>query len=210
MKVSTSILSTTEPVATCMRKLNETSSDYLHLDVMDGKFVPNHTVTMMEEAVTYNQLPLDIHLMVEDVDFYITKYRELKPEYITFHIEVEKEIPTLIDKIKSFGIKVGLAINPNTDIHLLDPYLALLDLVLVMSVTPGKGGQTFQREALNHIAYLQEKRQQNSYSFQIEVDGGINHHTISFVKDVDLVVSGSYIINGNYEERIKDLKERCK
>lgn len=210
MKVSTSILSTIESVENCMRKLNETTSDYLHLDVMDGKFVTNNTVEMMEKAVTYNKLPLDIHLMVEDVDFFIIKYQALKPEYITFHIEVGKEIQTLIDKIKSFGIKAGLAINPNTDIHLLEPYLEFLDLVLVMSVTPGKGGQTFQKEVLNHITYLLKERQRNSYQFQIEVDGGINESTVVLVKNVDIIVSGSYIINGNYDEKINKLKEKCK
>lgn len=210
MKVATSVLSCSNTIEDCMTELNQTSSNYLHLDVMDGNFVTNNTVDMMDKVLKYNQLPLDIHLMVKDVDYYITKYQSFHPDYITFHIEVSKETERLIKKVKSLGIKVGLALNPETDISLLEPYLREIDLVLVMSVTPGKGGQSFRMEALNHIQYLIQKREENGYHYQVEVDGGIKDDTISLVNNVDIVVSGSYIISGIYEEQIQKLRKKCK
>lgn len=209
MKVSTSVLSTPIPVEDCIIRLNETSSDYLHLDVMDGKFVSANTVRMMDEVVSYNKLPLDIHLMVEDVNYYIEKYQVFHPQYLTFHVEAVKEIEKTIQKVKEKGIKVGLALNPDTDVHTLDLYLDQIDLVLIMSVIPGAGGQTFKKEVLSHINYFLEKRKSKGYHYQIELDGGINKDTISFVSNVDMVVSGSYIVSGNYEERIQNLK-KCK
>lgn len=210
MKIATSVLSCSTKIEDCMTELNQTSSNYLHLDVMDGNFVSNDTVDMMDEVLKYNQLPLDIHLMVEDVDAYITKYQSFHPTYMTFHIEASKETEKVIKRVKSFGIKVGIALNPETEISLLELFLKDIDLVLVMSVTPGKGGQSFRPEALEHIRYLIQKREENGYQYEIEVDGGIKEDTISLVSNVDMVVSGSYIINGIYEEQIQKLREKCK
>lgn len=206
MKVSTSVLSIYDNVENCIDKLNQSTSDYLHLDVMDGKFVSQNTVNIMDEVLKYNKLPLDIHLMVEEVPVFINKYQDYKPVFITFHIETKIEHMKLIKDLKEKGIKVGLSINPDTDINLLNSYLDELDLILVMSVTPGAGGQSFNEMALEKINYLYEQREKNNYHYLIEVDGGINENTIKFVQKADIVVSGSYITSGVYEERIQILK----
>ena len=141
MKISASYLSIKENLEENIIKLSNTNVDYIHVDIMDGKFVSNTNITDIN-ILELNK-PLDIHLMVKDVYKFIDMYKNLKPEYITFHLEIEENLFEIIDYIKSNGIKAGLSIKPNTDIGLLTPYLHLLDLILVMSVEPGKGGQEF-------------------------------------------------------------------
>lgn len=206
MKVATSVLTVTEEIKQVVTQLNETSTDYLHLDVMDGKFVENNTIKQMDTVLIYNTKPLDIHLMVKDVIPFIQKYQNYHPEYITFHTEIKEDILSIIHLIKSYGIKVGLAFNPDTVLSRLMPYLPYLDLVLVMSVKAGYGGQTFDERTEERIETLFRLRNELGYHYQIEVDGGINSDTISKVEKTDIVVSGSYIMNGNYEERIVDLR----
>ena len=126
------------------------------------------------------------------------------PEFITFHYEVNLDIMDIINYIKKFNIKVGLSIKPNTKIEEIIPYLPYLDLVLVMSVEPGLGGQQFIVNSVDKIKKLKELKG----DYLIEVDGGINDSTISLVKDVDIAVIGSYITSGNYEEKIKSIKEK--
>lgn len=207
MKVSTSILSAKESITEVINKLNSSNTDYLHLDVMDGKFVKNETITIMDEALIYNSKPLDIHLMVEDISYYLNKYKVYHPEYITFHIEAAtNNIKEIISSIKKENIKVGISFRPDTNIESIYPYLSDIDLVLVMSVEPGAGGQQFMLSSIDKIAELKRLRDFNHYQYQIEVDGGINSDTIKYVKDVDIIVSGSYITSGNYDENICKLK----
>lgn len=205
MKIATSVLSVTDQLKQIVERLNESSTDYLHLDVMDGKFVNNYTILQMDEAVTFNQKPLDIHLMVEDVLPFIQKYRILQPTFITFHVESGKNIPSLIRLIKASDIKVGLALNPDTPIEQLMPYLKDIDLVLVMSVPAGYGGQTFDPKTKERIAMFHNLRSEHGYTYLIEVDGGINMETVSLVQQADIVVSGTYIVNGDIESRIQYL-----
>ena len=198
MKISASFL-TIDNIDN-VNKLVNCDIDYLHLDIMDGIFVDNKNEVLDVPHIK----PLDIHLMVSDVYKYIDKYKTLNPLYITFHYETGADILSVINYIKKFNIKVGLSIKPSTKVEEIIPYLPYLDLVLVMSVEPGKGGQSFIMNSIDKIKKLKELKG----DYVIEVDGGINDSTIKYVNNADIVVVGSYITSGNYEERIKNLKEK--
>lgn len=202
MKISTSILNM-EKDLNHLEELNNSSTDYIHLDIMDGKFVDN--TSDMYDFINENKVdkPLDIHLMVEDVSEYIEKYSNLNPEYMTFHIEVGNTL-NLINKIKSKNIKVGLSISPNTDISKLIPFLEYIDMVLIMSVEPGKGGQKFLDSTYQKLEQINELKKE--YSFIIEVDGGINNENSKTI-NADMIVVGSYITKSlSMQDAINTLK----
>ena len=206
MKISTSILSIQEEKEKNIQKLGFTSTDYIHLDVMDSNFVSNKVDFLdQQDILLETKKPLDIHFMVEDVESYVEKYKSFNPTYMTFHIEVKKDIPTLIQKIKEI-CKVGISIKPNTEVKQIESFLKDIDLVLVMSVEPGLGGQKFMEDMTNKIEELYLLREQNHYHFEIEVDGGINCQTIQKISKADIAVVGSYITNSDdYEKQIRNL-----
>lgn len=206
MKVSVSVLKEYDRLINTIKKVNESSADFLHIDVMDGVFVKNKKfpIEVVKDVKLITQKPIDLHLMVQDHEL-IKKYMELLPEYVTFHIEVIKD-DELIRYAKELGIKVGLAINPETDENKLIPYLDKLDLILFMSVNPGLGGQKFKEEVIEKIRNI---KKQTSKKIVINIDGGVNDKTIELCKyaGCDMVVSGSYITNSdNYEEKIERLR----
>lgn len=211
MKISASFLSIKNNLKENIKLLDQTNIDYLHLDIMDGKFVPNKTWSFRElkNILEHTTNLKDIHLMVSDVKKYIRKYKKLKPEYITFHLEATKTPLKIINILRKNNIKVGISIKPNTNIEDLRPYLSLIDLVLVMSVEPGKGGQEFISSSIDKINYLNNLRNKNNYKYLIEVDGGINDTNYHLLKtsNVDIIVVGSFITNSdNYQEQIDKLK----
>lgn len=206
MEFSVSILGIKDNVNNRIDELNKLNIDYLHVDVMDGKFVPNVTDNYEEvcNKLKNNTKKLDIHLMTCDVKEYIERYKELKPDYITFHYEVNENINSIINLLKEHNIKVGIALKPATDPLMILPYIENIDLVLVMTVEPGKGGQKFMEAMTRKISELQEIRKNGHLNFKIEVDGGINDKTINLVEDVDISVVGSYITsNDNYKQKVK-------
>ena len=158
MKVSASFLSCKNP-AVDLKKLNDTDVDFIHVDVMDGRFVKKKTMPFreMRNIYKYTDKRLDVHLMVKNPDKYIPLYAELNTEYITIHVEIGQDIDKMIKLIKKYGIKAGLAISPNTPVSDLVPYLPIIDLILVMSVEPGLGGQEFissTKEKLKEVRTL--------------------------------------------------------
>ena len=176
---------------------------------MDGKFVPNKTMPFreMRHIYEYTSKRLDVHLMVEDPSKYIPLYAELNTEYITIHVEIDEDILKDLELIKSYSIKCGLAISPDTKVNELIPYLPYLDYVLVMSVYPGKGGQEFILETEEKIEEV--KALLNSYNIKavVSVDGGINDITKDKCKEADILVAGSYIIKSdNFQEKISSLR----
>ena len=206
-KVSVSILSSNNIIEDLI-DIESTDVDYIHIDVMDGKFVKNKfdpfkSLNKMSYILTKR---LDVHLMVEKPLKYIEKYSTLNTEYITIHVELADDIiDECYEVIKSYGIKFGLAINPNTDIKKLEKYLDKLDLILVMSVEPGLGGQSFIENTTNRLDEIRKMIEKRKIS--INVDGGINDKTISKAKESDIVVSGSYIMNSdNFQEKINILR----
>lgn len=210
MMLATSILGIKENHKEKLELLNATTTDYIHLDIMDGEYVSNKVgdVDELKELFIDNKKPIDIHFMVLDIETYINEYLVLKPIFMTFHIEVCKEPNHVISLLKEKNIKVGIALNPNTPIDTVVPYLKDIDLVLVMSVEAGKGGQTFQEKVVSKIEFLKEYRMNHHLHYQIEVDGGINDMTIHEVKDADVVVVGSFITNyEDYQGQINKLKK---
>lgn len=206
MEISGSILDLNPKTKKEVSKLKISGLDYIHLDVMDGKFVSNVSLPYDEVVNLIDSTQkLDVHLMVEDVEKYIDDFSNINPEYITFHLEVGNTLE-LIQKIKDKNIKVGLSIKPNTDLKAIQLYLNLIDLVLVMSVEPGYGGQKFIENTISRIDKLYQYRKENNLNFKIEVDGGINNQNISKLKKCDMVVVGSYITKGNYIEQIKKIR----
>ena len=206
MKISASILSSNDRIQ-CVRQLNYTDVSYIHIDVMDGKFVSDIQFESMEEVrdiYSVSQKKLDVHLMVNDPIQYIDNMSDMNIEFISFHVEIEKDIKTIIDRIHAIGAKASIAIKPNTDLGFLLPYLDDIDMILIMSVEPGKGGQTFIPKTEDRIKQVIELI--GNRNILIEVDGGINDKTIDLVSDVDIAVVGSYIIKSDdYHERVGKL-----
>lgn len=209
MKVSVSFLSSNNAPRD-LRLLNDTDCDYIHVDVMDGKFVKNKTMPFseMKKIYKYTDKRLDVHLMCANPEKYIHKYATLNTEFITIHVEINDDINKLIQLIKSFSIKVGLSIKPNTNVRDIIPYLPYIDSILVMSVEPGEGGQEFiksSEEKVKEIRKLFDEYHLNN--ILINIDGGVNNKTIKYCSECDIVTSGSYIINAdNYQESIDTLR----
>ena len=201
IKISPSILSIPlDKVAEKIEKV-ENNIEYIHIDVMDGKFVTNLTngVEMFETAKKNSNKPLDVHLMVENPVLEIEKYSGA--EIITFHIEaVEHTAKDVIEKIKSIGAKVGISVKPDTSVEIIQKYFDMIDLILVMTVEPGYGGQKLIKATLSKIARLREL----GFNGLIEVDGGINLDNISEIKkeDVDIVVAGTAIFGADDENSV--------
>jgi len=189
----------------------EAGCDLVHVDVMDGHFVPNLTIgPVVVEAIAKSATkPLDIHLMVQNNTFFVELFAPFKPEYITFHIEEEKHPHRLIQKIKSYGIKAGVVLNPHTPPEAVEFLLEDLDMVLLMSVNPGFGGQSFIQSVIPKAARLKTLTQSINPSCLIEVDGGVSDKNIDLLKQVgvDIVVAGSYVFNhADKKEAIESLK----
>lgn len=184
--------------------------DLIHVDVMDGHFVPNLTIgpVVVSAVSKVATKGLDIHLMVENNSFFVDIFAPLKPEYITFHMEEEKNPHRLIQKIRSLGIKPGVVLNPHTPPEVLEYILADIDMVLLMSVNPGFGGQKFIPSVVKKAKRLKEMVNELNPNCLIEVDGGVNNTNIKELKDagVDVVVAGSYVFNSDsYADAIKSL-----
>lgn len=205
IKISTSILSSNNREL-CIKELNNTNTDYIHIDIMDGVFVSNKQFTI-KEVINLSKVsnkPLDVHLMVNNPIKYIKRIINLDNiEFITFHLEINKNIDKIIAYIKKHNKKCGIAIKPNTNITEIIKYLDNIDLILLMSVEPGYGGQEFIPNTINRINEL--KKLTNK---EIEVDGGINNININNIKDIiNIAVVGSYITNSNdYNKTINELK----
>lgn len=197
MKVSVSILSSTINAVDIVKKLDNTKADYIHIDLMDGKFVDNKSWTFSEikKITSYSHLPLDVHLMVGSPKKYIEDYALLNTNDIIFHYEAVNDVSEMIEYIKNYGLRVGIAISPDTDVKVLFPYLKDIDIALIMSVYPGKSGQSFIESTPDRIRELKDEIIRQEAKTIISVDGGINDETALLCKEagVDMLVSASYI-----------------
>jgi ribulose-phosphate 3-epimerase len=192
-------------VSDTLKKLDH--AKLIHLDIMDGHFVPNLSfgIHIVKEIKALTTIPLDIHLMTTHTLPWIEQFKEVDPLYITIHVEA-RDVSKAIERIKAYGIKVGLALKPQTPLDVILPYLKEIDLVLVMTVEPGFGGQSFMMSMLEKVKAL--KILQSKYSFLIEVDGGINDLTLGLAKEagVDISVMGSFLFKQeDYSLWLKDL-----
>ena len=200
--ISVSFFSEKNNIEEVIKKIDNTTCDYIHVDIADNIFVPNKSLddNLLVNILSNTEHKKDIHLMVKDVKKYIDIYKELNPEFITFHVETDNVLD-MINYIKSLNIKVGLALDLDSDVNLLNDYLDKIDLVLLMSVKAGFGGQEFSDKVFDKISYLKDK------NVLIEVDGWINNKNYKLI-DSDIKVVGSYITNSEaYEETIIKLKQ---
>lgn len=178
-----------------INRLNNSNVDYIHFDVMDGKFVSNKNITVSElpKLIDNVKKKIDIHFMVSNPDKYIEKICYYNIEYITIHYEI-KNLEDYIDKIKNYGFKVGIAIKPETDIEKIYYLLDRINLVLIMSVEPGKSGQKFI-DVSDKINKLKQEIINRKLNVKISVDGGINEEVLTYVKEADILVSSSFILS---------------
>lgn len=196
-----------------MKRVISSKADWIHLDIMDGQFVPNISFGLpICEAVGEYPIFKDVHLMIVDPLKYIMNFVDAGADLITFHIEAikyKKDVRSLINLIHEYNRAAGIAINPDTPIDRILPFLKDIDVILVMSVNPGFGGQKFNPIAIEKIKALRNYIDENMLECFIEVDGGINDETATLVKEAgaDILVSGSYLFKDNMKERIKLLKK---
>lgn len=185
--------------------------DTLHLDIMDGVFVPEISfgAGVVEKLRLLTDVPFDAHLMVANPENHMKRFFDAGADLITVHYEATNHIHKLLESIKRLGIKAGVAVNPGTPVSFLEDVLELADLILIMSVNPGWGGQKFIEHSVNKISVLQKIRKDNRFSFEIQVDGGINNQNIRQVvkAGANNIVCGSHITkSGNYSKTISDLR----
>ena len=215
IQVSPSILSADfSKLGNEIRRLEDSGADMIHVDVMDGHFVPNLTIgpPVIKSLRKYTKLPFDVHLMIDPVHKYIKDYSQAGADIITFHPEATRNILETIKLIRSLNKKVGISLNPNTKISAAEEYLDKIDLILIMSVHPGFGGQKFIKEVVKKIKDLDKIRIEKKLKFKIEIDGGINFETSKIAVDagVDILVSGTTVFkenNGDLKKNIETLKQ---
>lgn len=190
-----------------IQEVEKCGAEYLHLDVMDGNFVPNisYGAPVISAIRPYSNLVFDVHLMVEEPDRFIKDFVDAGADIITVHVEATKHLHRTIQLIKSYGKKVGVSLNPATPIETLKHVINDIDMVLIMSVNPGFGGQAFIPETLNKIKELRTLYPE----IDIEVDGGVNNKTVEAIKEAgaNVLVAGSYLFSGNYKEKIELMKK---
>ncbi|MBC9788016.1 ribulose-phosphate 3-epimerase [Carnobacterium maltaromaticum] len=216
MKIAPSILSADfANLERDVRLVESGGADYIHVDVMDGHFVPNITLgaNIVSAIRPVTKLPLDCHLMIENPENYIEDFAKAGADIITVHVESTPHIHRAIQMIKSAGVKAGVVLNPGTPVEAVKYVLAECDLVLVMTVNPGFGGQSFIEETLEKITELSALKEIKNYHYEIEVDGGIVPETAAKCKlaGADVFVAGSYVYNAeNPLEQIQNLKDALK
>ena len=214
IKISPSILSADfSTLGNEIKKLQKAKADLIHVDVMDGHFVPNLTIgpPVIKALKKYSKIPFDVHLMISPVHKYIKDYALAGADIITIHPEATKNLRSSIKLIKKLKKKVGLSLNPNSEIKLIEKHLHNIDLVLVMSVHPGFGGQKFIPKVLSKIRKLKKIKDEKNLDYDIEVDGGINFSNSKLVKEAgaNILVSGTTVFeknNGNLKKNIETLR----
>jgi len=216
IKISPSILSADfSKLGSEIQDLEKAKADLIHIDVMDGHFVPNITIgpDVINKLRKYTKLPFDVHLMISPVHDFIKNFADAGADIITIHPEATNDLVSSIKKIKSYNKKAGVSLNPQTSVNKVLPVLNLIDLVLVMSVNPGFGGQKFMPEMLEKVKILRKEIDTKKFKAQIEIDGGINFENskIAIQAGVDILVSGTTIFKengGDLKKNIQLLKTR--
>ena len=212
VKVSPSILASNfSSLGEEVQSITKAGADYIHVDVMDGHFVPNLTIgpDVVKSIRDKSDIPFDVHLMIDPVQPYIEGFVNAGADIISIHPEANDDTDACIKKIKSHNVKVGLAINPDTSWEVVKPYMDVLDLILVMSVHPGFGGQKFIASALDKLKTLRKEIDQSGRDIELEIDGGINFENIQSVIDAgaNVIVAGTTTFKGGQSEYANNIKK---
>ena len=212
VKVSPSILASNfSSLGEEVQSITKAGADYIHVDVMDGHFVPNLTIgpDVVKSIRDKSDIPFDVHLMIDPVQPYIEGFVNAGADIISIHPEANDDTDACLKKIKSHNVKAGLAINPDTNWEAVKPYMDILDLILVMSVYPGFGGQKFISSALDKLKLLRKEIDQSGRDIELEIDGGINFENIQSVIDVgaDVIVAGTTVFTGGQSEYANNIKK---
>ncbi len=192
-----------------IKAVTAAGADWIHVDVMDGHFVPNITIgiPVVASLKKISTLPLDVHLMIEKPEKYIDDFLKAGSDWLTIHVEATNEVENCLKKIRAFGAKAGLTLRPKTSVEEVIPYLPLCDLLLVMTVEPGFGGQSFMQDQVAKIDRLREEIDRNKLNTLIEVDGGVSDKTVEHLGNADVLVAGSYVFKNDYAQTIATLKK---
>ncbi|MFN8847807.1 MAG: ribulose-phosphate 3-epimerase [Bdellovibrionales bacterium] len=193
-----------------LKALHLAGADLVHVDVMDGHFVPNLTIgpPVVSSLKKVSPLPLDVHLMIEKPEKYLEAFLKAGSDYLTIHVESTDRVAACLREIRTARAKAGITLRPGTPIEKIEKYLELCDLVLVMTVEPGFGGQSFMMDQVKKIQWLSEKRKALNLNFKIEVDGGVSDKTRQYLESADILVSGNFIFKHpeGYQTAIEQLK----
>ncbi len=210
MKIAPSILSADfANLEKELKAVAKAGADWIHVDVMDGHFVNNLTIGIPVVAALkrVSPLPLDVHLMIEKPEKYVAAFVKAGADYLTIHVEATGNPQGVLNQIRILGARCGISLRPKTSLERIRPYLREIDLVLVMTVEPGFGGQEFMMDQVSKLRELEDIRRKENLSYLIEVDGGVNESTVVHCRGADVLVAGSYIFTKtNYTEAIENLK----
>ena len=191
-----------------IEKIEQAGADWVHVDVMDGHFVPNLTLgaPVVKCLRPVTELPLDVHLMIEKPEKYIGDFAKAGADYMTVHIEAVKDVTACLTQIRELGCNPGITLKPGTPVDEILPYLPQVDLVLVMTVEPGFGGQSFMKDQIEKIDRLKAEIEKQNLKTLIEVDGGINIETAKQCRNADVLVAGSFVFKNDYKYAIEGLQ----
>jgi ribulose-phosphate 3-epimerase len=194
-----------------IRAIEKAGADWVHVDVMDGHFVPNLTIgaPVVKSLRPVTKLPLDVHLMIEKPERYVEDFAKAGADYLTIHVEATEGVEACLRQIRALGVKPGITLRPRTAVDSILPFLPMVDLILIMTVEPGFGGQGFMRDQVAKIARVREELSRLNSAALIEVDGGINDQTAPEVRQADVLVAGNYVFKNEYEKAIHTLRA-CK